>query len=415
MMQCWIGRLAGVAAGTALLCGLLALPASADLNVDIGDTATVAYTAGDGVNVRTAPNRSADIRTTLPEGWVVTIVSGPETDDNDARWYEISTETELGAIIGWVSADYLSHVNVIADEQQALNGATIAYVAADGDGLNLREGPSLEHAIISGIPDGTAVSILSQGFVDEFGIRWSMVSYDGIVGYSAAMFLVEAPATSTSQTLETDAFGTLSSGNTAEVSGTDGGGVMLRAEPRIDAGAVSSVFEGVEVAILSDPVVDAQGNSWYMATVDGVTGWVHSAYLTRGSAVPTVQSSTLGDLFVSEALAYLGTAYVWAGSEPGGFDCSGFTYYIVNLVTGGTFPRAIEEQIASGVAVPYDELQPGDLVFFENTYTEGLSHVGFYLGNGQFISATAEFDAVGISNLNDPYWSARYLTARRLA
>ncbi|MEZ4570761.1 MAG: NlpC/P60 family protein [Thermomicrobiales bacterium] len=93
---------------------------------------------------------------------------------------------------------------------------------------------------------------------------------------------------------------------------------------------------------------------------------------------------------------------------------SGFTYYLMTSILGYDFSRVIETQMESGYWVSSDELQPGDLIFFQNTYTWGLSHVGIYIGNGQMISASGEHMAVGVNDLNDPYWSARYLTARRV-
>jgi cell wall-associated NlpC family hydrolase len=124
--------------------------------------------------------------------------------------------------------------------------------------------------------------------------------------------------------------------------------------------------------------------------------------------------AAVGALLAREALWYLGTPYLWAGTTPDGFDCSGFVYYIVNRVLANDFPRALEVQILWGEWVAPEDLQLGDLVFLQNTYQEGLSHVGFYLGGGDFISAVDEDDGVAIRNLWDPYWSERYLTARRI-
>jgi cell wall-associated NlpC family hydrolase len=122
----------------------------------------------------------------------------------------------------------------------------------------------------------------------------------------------------------------------------------------------------------------------------------------------------VGAAIVADALDYVGVPYVWGGTTPAGFDCSGFTYFVVSQVVDASFPRPNEEQLDMGAVVGADELRPGDLVFFQNTYQWGLSHVGIYLGDGQFVSASGEHDGVGISNLNDPYWSSRFLAARRV-
>ena len=113
------------------------------------------------------------------------------------------------------------------------------------------------------------------------------------------------------------------------------------------------------------------------------------------------------------AKQFLGTPYVWAGRSPNGFDCSGFVYYILQT-NGVNVPRMADEQFEVGIVVPrQQELQVGDLVFFE-TYEPGPSHVGIFIGNGQFIHASSSASEVVITPMSKPYYQARYLGARRL-
>ena len=108
---------------------------------------------------------------------------------------------------------------------------------------------------------------------------------------------------------------------------------------------------------------------------------------------------------VGVALQYLGTPYVWGGSSPGGFDCSGLVEYVYNQV-GVSLPHNAAAQFGYGTPVPESDLQPGDLVFFD-----GLGHVGIYIGGGQYIHAPHTGDVVKISNLSD---HGGYDGARRL-
>ena len=107
---------------------------------------------------------------------------------------------------------------------------------------------------------------------------------------------------------------------------------------------------------------------------------------------------------------YIGVPYVFGGSTPSGFDCSGFTRYVYSAA-GIDLPRGADEQYGVGYSVSMANLQPGDLVFF-STYESGISHVGIYIGNHQFINAAS--DGVSISDMDSNYWSARYIGAKRV-
>jgi cell wall-associated NlpC family hydrolase len=108
------------------------------------------------------------------------------------------------------------------------------------------------------------------------------------------------------------------------------------------------------------------------------------------------------------ALGFVGVPYVWGGSSPSGFDCSGYVQYVYNAA-GVRMPRTADIQYAVGVPVVGYPI-PGDLVFFQ-TYEVGASHVGIYLGNGWFVQAIRP--AVHLSNFNSSYFRNRYIGARR--
>ena len=111
---------------------------------------------------------------------------------------------------------------------------------------------------------------------------------------------------------------------------------------------------------------------------------------------------------VGIAMQYLGVPYVWGGSSPAGFDCSGFIQYVFAQV-GVQLPHHAASQYSYGVPVPYGEMQPGDLVFFD-----GLGHAGIYIGGGQFIHSPHTGDVVKISSISG-WYADRWVGARRLA
>lgn len=119
------------------------------------------------------------------------------------------------------------------------------------------------------------------------------------------------------------------------------------------------------------------------------------------------ESSTI----VEHAQSLLGTPYVFGGTSKKGFDCSGFTQYVL-AGSGIALPRTSYSQFTSGVAVSKKDLSPGDLVFF-STYSKGASHVGIYIGGGRFVHADNPRLGVTVTNLSNSYYSSRYLGARR--
>jgi cell wall-associated NlpC family hydrolase len=135
--------------------------------------------------------------------------------------------------------------------------------------------------------------------------------------------------------------------------------------------------------------------------------------LSRG-AIPAAadEEPSTGDTIADLASSYVGTPYVWGGTSPAGFDCTGFVQFVYRQV-GSFLPRTEAGQLAAGARVPADELEPGDVVVFANTYRSGLSHTGIYLGDGQFVHAVDERHGVMISELDTAYWSVRLVGASR--
>jgi peptidoglycan DL-endopeptidase CwlO len=120
-------------------------------------------------------------------------------------------------------------------------------------------------------------------------------------------------------------------------------------------------------------------------------------------APPSTHSGAAG-----AALSQLGTPYVWAGSAPGGFDCSGLVAWAFAQV-GVSLPHSSYALYGYGVPVSRDQLQAGDLVFFD-----GLGHVGIYIGGDQFVHAPHTGDVVKISSLDEGWYSGTYVGARRI-
>lgn len=177
-----------------------------------------------------------------------------------------------------------------------------------------------------------------------------------------------------------------------------------------------SYFTTLALAAAQTPLhVLSEENGWYEVQLPtGDVGWVYTDDLRKvEQSGPADESGLRGADIVREAMRYLGTPYVWGGESTGGVDCSGFVYIVFVSRVPGLARMSSFDYFQMGVAVDRANLQPGDLVFF-TTYAPGPSHVGIYVGEGKFIQASSGTRRVTISSLDEPYYTARYLGARRL-
>ena len=135
-------------------------------------------------------------------------------------------------------------------------------------------------------------------------------------------------------------------------------------------------------------------------------------WLTNNGFVHQV-STRASDLVVN-ALSFLGVQYHYGGDTArSGFDCSGFVRYVYQETLGTVLPHNAAQQAREGEKISESQLKPGDLVFF-NTLRRAFSHVGIYIGNGQFIHSPRPGQTIRIEDLDAPYWAKRFDGARRI-
>jgi cell wall-associated NlpC family hydrolase len=117
---------------------------------------------------------------------------------------------------------------------------------------------------------------------------------------------------------------------------------------------------------------------------------------------------------IDNGLSLLGIRYRFGGNTPqSGFDCSGFVRHVFSDALGVLLPRTAVEMARVGETIPKDELQPGDLVFF-NTLRRSFSHVGIYLGDNKFMHANSRGGGVRVDDMTGRYWAKRFNGARRI-
>jgi cell wall-associated NlpC family hydrolase len=146
---------------------------------------------------------------------------------------------------------------------------------------------------------------------------------------------------------------------------------------------------------------------------EGGYTYADMGYQDPNGASDALAQSGSGQAIVDFALQFQGYPYVYAGNTPGGFDCSGFTQYVLLNVLGIDIGHGVAEQTNYGSWVEWGAWLPGDLVYFAGTYRAGISHTGIYIGDGQFIHAENEGTGVVISSIHSDYYAGHYYGAYR--
>ncbi|WP_033542303.1 C40 family peptidase [Planococcus sp. CAU13] len=182
---------------------------------------------------------------------------------------------------------------------------------------------------------------------------------------------------------------------------------------RLDAGTKHKVVfvakKGTKLTATHQKKVGSE--TWYKVSASGKSGWVLSTLVSKATtkvSATAVNAPSKGAAIVATAMALRGTPYVFGGTTKAGFDCSGFTQYAFKQ-NGVNLTRSTLTQFAETRAVTTPQV--GDLVFFANTYRAGISHVGIYIGNNQFVHAGGS--KAEVRSMNDSYFGPKFHSYRR--
>lgn len=258
--------------------------------------------------------------------------------------------------------------------------------------LNLRAEASTASSVVTKIPGGSSVEVLNT---DTTG--WYQISFSGMTGYVASQYVdlareTAAPTTQTAPAAE-PVYGRITTST-----------LNIRSGPSTDYEKCGKLRAGKVVEILETL------DGWYR--IEG--GYISADYVTLVDA-SALTASSIAEQAVELALSYVGYPYVYGGSSPKGFDCSGFTSYIYKQF-GISLNRTCSGQLDNGTPVSMSELLPGDLVIFKKyaNSNKRASHVGLYIGNGQFVHASTAKVGVIVSNLSDAYYTTGFVGGRRV-
>ena len=270
------------------------------------------------------------------------------------------------------------------------SAASVGGAVVDATALNLRSEPSLQSSILTTASSGAAVTVYENP-----GNGWYGVNYGGVSGYMSSEYL------SFSEELNTEL-------GTGSVNGTE---VRLRDGAGYSAGTLGYYNSGTSLSITG------VSREWLKVSVNGVSGYMHSDYITLTGSVSTSgesASTSIGQTVVDNSYQYLNVPYVWAGTSPRGFDCSGLVYYVFTEL-GYKVNRTAASLYQNGTAVERANLVPGDIICFSNGSYSYIGHVGIYVGNNNFIHASSGTGYVIVSSLSENYYNNHYYGARRIA
>lgn len=383
-------------------------------------TGYISYDGG-SVNVRLEASKESEIVGTLVLGDAILVTDISE----DALWYAVTLQD---GVLGYVMCDLITFdYNTVKTQMLATTMYQTATVSVSGSRLNVRSAPQSTAVVMDQISDGAVVYIseyLADGWVKVvFG-----KDYD--TGYIMSDYVVlgEMVLRSDVDSARKDRLNSVAKTGTVVTSSNY---VNVRNAPSEKADIVTTVKNGIKCTIIS------QGSKWTkILTADNRTAYIitsaifddvalanYNAKKTTSvaragaaqasapakSTVPA--NAAMGARIIAEAEKYIGVKYVYGGTSPSGFDCSGLVQYTMKNV-GISVNRSSRDQYKNGVAVARSDLQAGDLVFFSKGGS--ITHVGIYAGNDKVIHSPSAGHTVCYTTLSHMCSYSTYVGARRV-
>ena len=345
------------------------------------------------VNFRSAPNTSSTSYGELKNGTKVNVVGV------SSGWYKVTYNGKTG----YIHPDYITLASSSAGTAIAPSNTVTSTTGTAGtvkcsSSVNLRSEANTSSSILAELKNGTKITVVSTAN------GWCKVTYSGKTGYIKQDYVSTTGSASNNTSASTGTAAVVKCSST----------VNFRSAASTSSTVLGELKNGTAVTVLST------SNGWSKVSYAGKTGYISADYLVTASSGTAISpSNTAASVSISAkrqsvlnyAAQFLGVPYVYGGSTPSGFDCSGFTSYVFKN-TVGSIPRVAQAQYDATTRVSRDDLLPGDLVFFGSS-TSSISHVGIYVGSNQFIHAPSTGDVVKYSSLTGSY-ATRYQGAGRV-
>ncbi|PGL73269.1 C40 family peptidase [Bacillus sp. AFS055030] len=351
---------------------------------------------GNGVRVRSGAGTSYQILGSVNKNQKLDVISLSN------GWYKI----KFNGSTGYISASYVGKVTESNNTDQSVSPGN--YIST-GNGVRIRSGASTSYQILGSVNKNQRLDVISVSN------GWYKIKFNGSTGYISASYV--GKVTESNNTNQT-----ISSGNYIST----GNGVRIRSGAGTSYHILGSVNKNQKLDVIS------LSSGWYKVKYNGTTGYISASYVgkeTDSNKVDSNQTDTNQtetnkvdsnnsqsfnvQTLINVSKKYSGVPYIWGGETPSGFDCSGFISYVFKK-SGLSLPRT---NVAgywynNSSLKTVDDFQPGDLIFFKNTYTYGPSHMGIVINDNEFIHASSS-SGVTISKINNPYWNEHFLGFKR--
>ncbi len=369
-------------------------------------------TSGGSINLRAAADIESTILDVLEVGTQVKII------DVDEDWFKVETATQTGYVKSeFVSLDYGRVEDALLKTVMYREGKAVQSV-------NVRGTADENSLILDQIGEGEDVIILE--ITDN---NWCKVyfgkNYD--IGYVSAQYI------SAGNIVKRKDVAAKRNSRLAEVAKaakitSSGKNIEVKTLPSEECETITTLSDKVNCKVISGGtnwtkiIVSATNEIGYVKTAnvsviaETKAAVAKPAKASKSSAKTTESTksssaSSGGSKLLAEASKYIGTRYVYGGTSPSGFDCSGLVQYSLRKL-GVSIGRSASSQYSSGVGVSRNNLQPGDLVFFSRG--GGISHVAIYAGNGQVLHAPRAGKSVCYQSLSSLTGSLKYVGAKRV-
>jgi len=352
---------------------------------------TLGVVSVDALNVRSESNRDSAVLTRFNTGQAVEIL-GTEND-----FFVIA----LNGGSAYISMEFVDISRVSA--------------TVNANNVNVRDNPFMGSTILDRFNSGQ--NVVALALTDN----WVQIEHNGTAAYINRDFIsgdfigslrpVSASSLSSIQD-ETPIDSLIQPGDDefmrAVVSSSTG--LRLRSEPNTDAAIISLIPSGTTVSVLY------RLSDWAKVSYEGFEGYLSIEFVELHYGPLPSDPNSLASQIIAHGKQFLGTPYLWAGNDlRNGVDCSGFVHHVFREF-GIRLYRNSAAMTANGVPVEKNALLPGDLVFFDTAGNGGISHIGIYIGGGDFIHSSSSRRTWGvvISSLDEPYYIRTYSTARRV-